>query len=179
MRYRLALAAQTLSAAVDGLASLEITHGCQAWLSWATLGRRSECRPDGVLREPETRWRQAKPKEQEETMPRFARRNLFPGKIRLAVTFTGIIFAVLLMVVESGLFLEFSTTTSSLIDRSRADLWIGAHHFPRASSTRFAQLPASPPRRSTSRGLRSGSTVADLNAPDVERARHHPRRRSL
>src|ERR1700723_1870555 len=44
----------------------------------------------------------------------------------LAVTFTGIIFAVLLMVVESGLFLEFSTTTSSLIDRSRPDLWIGA-----------------------------------------------------
>ena len=30
------------------------------------------------------------------------------------------------MVVESGLFLEFSTTTSSLIDRSRPDLWIGA-----------------------------------------------------
>ena len=82
MRYRLALAAQTLSAAVDGLASLEIAHGCQAWLSWAPLGRRSESRPDGVLRGPETRWREAKPKEQEETMPRLARRNLFPGKIR-------------------------------------------------------------------------------------------------
>ena len=90
MRYRLALDAQTLSAAVDGLASLEITHGCQAWLSWAPLGRRSECRLDGVLRGPETRWREAKPKEQEETMPRLARCNLFHVKIRLAVTFTGV-----------------------------------------------------------------------------------------
>jgi hypothetical protein len=55
-----------LWAAVHGL--LQITHGCQAWLSWAPLGRRSETRLDGILRglaNPETRWREAKPKEQE------------------------------------------------------------------------------------------------------------------
>jgi hypothetical protein len=44
MRHRLALVAQTLWAAVHGLASLQITHGCKAWLSWAPLGRRSETR---------------------------------------------------------------------------------------------------------------------------------------
>ena len=42
MIHRLALVAQTLGAAV--LASLQITHGCKAWLSWAPLGRRSETR---------------------------------------------------------------------------------------------------------------------------------------
>ena len=68
MRHRLQLVAQTLCAAVHGLASLQITHDCQAWLSWALLGRRSEARLDAILRRlanPETRWREAKPKEQE------------------------------------------------------------------------------------------------------------------
>ena len=63
-------------------------------------------------------------------MPPLARRNLFHDKIRLAVTLTGITFAVVLVVVELGLFLGFSTTTSSLIDRSRADLWIGSRRVP-------------------------------------------------
>jgi putative ABC transport system permease protein len=116
-----------------GLACLQITHGCQAWFSWAPLGRRSEIRLDRILRglaNPETRWREAKPKEQEKTMPPLARRNLFHDKIRLAVTLTGITFAVLLVVVELGLFLGFSTTTSSLIDRSRADFWIASRNVP-------------------------------------------------
>jgi hypothetical protein len=109
-------------------------------------------------------------------MPPLARRNLFHDKIRLALTLTGITFAVLLVVVELGLFLGFSTTTSSLIDRSRADLRSPpgmcptssrAHHFPNASSTRFAQLPASPPRRSTSRDLRAGSINSRIALPSI------------
>jgi putative ABC transport system permease protein len=63
-------------------------------------------------------------------MPPIARRNLFHDKIRLAVTLTGITFAVVLVVVELGLFLGFSTTTSSLIDRAQADLWIASKHVP-------------------------------------------------
>lgn len=63
-------------------------------------------------------------------MPPIARRNLFHDKIRLAVTLTGITFAVVLVVVEVGLFLGFSTTTSSLIDRSGADLWVASKHVP-------------------------------------------------
>src|SRR5215469_14701248 len=63
-------------------------------------------------------------------MPPLARRNLFHDKIRLAVTLTGITFAVVLVVVERGLFLGFSTTTSSLIDRSGADLWIASKRVP-------------------------------------------------
>jgi hypothetical protein len=68
MRHGLTLVAQTLWATVDGLASQQVTHGCQAWLCWAPLGRRSETMLDRILRglaNPETRWREAKPKEQE------------------------------------------------------------------------------------------------------------------
>jgi hypothetical protein len=68
MRHRLTLVAQTLLAAVYEPASLQIAHACQVWLSWAPLGRRSEIGLDGILRglaNPETRWREAKPREQE------------------------------------------------------------------------------------------------------------------
>lgn len=57
-------------------------------------------------------------------MPPLARRNLFHDKVRLAVTLTGIVFSVVLIVVELGLFVGFTVTTSSIIDRSNADLWI-------------------------------------------------------
>jgi putative ABC transport system permease protein len=63
-------------------------------------------------------------------MPPIARKNLFHDKIRLAVTLTGITFAVVLMVVELGLFLGFSTTTTGLIDHSNADLWVASEHVP-------------------------------------------------
>jgi putative ABC transport system permease protein len=63
-------------------------------------------------------------------MPLLARRNLFHDKIRLTVTVTGIVFAVVLIVVELGLFVGFSVTTSSLVDNSNADLWVTSRHVP-------------------------------------------------
>jgi putative ABC transport system permease protein len=63
-------------------------------------------------------------------MPPLARRNLFHDKVRLAVTLTGIVFAVVLIVVELGLFVGFTETTSSLIDHSGADLWVTSRHVP-------------------------------------------------
>jgi putative ABC transport system permease protein len=57
-------------------------------------------------------------------------RNLIHDKVRFAVTLTGIVFAVVLIVVQMGLFLGFTTTTSSLIDRSGADLWITSARVP-------------------------------------------------
>jgi putative ABC transport system permease protein len=63
-------------------------------------------------------------------MPILAWRNLIHDKMRLGVTLTGIVFAVVLIVVEFGLFLGFMTTTSGLIDRSGADLWIIAERVP-------------------------------------------------
>src|SRR5260370_26103826 len=55
-----------------------------------------------------------------------ALRNLIHDRVRLIVTLVGVIFAVVLINVEIGLFLGFTTTTSSLIDRSGADLWVMA-----------------------------------------------------
>jgi putative ABC transport system permease protein len=63
-------------------------------------------------------------------MSPLARRNLFHDKIRLAVTLTGVAFAVALMVIELGLFFGFTKTTSCLIDHSHADLWVTARHVP-------------------------------------------------
>jgi putative ABC transport system permease protein len=63
-------------------------------------------------------------------MPPLAQRNLLHDKVRLAVTLTGIVFAVVLIVVELGLFVGFTVTTSSVIDRSKADLWIVSKNTP-------------------------------------------------
>jgi putative ABC transport system permease protein len=57
-------------------------------------------------------------------MPPLAQRNLMHDKVRLAVTLTGVVFAVVLIVVELGLFVGFTVTTSSIIDKSKVDLWI-------------------------------------------------------
>ena len=57
-------------------------------------------------------------------------RNLVHDKVRLLVTVTGVVFAVVLIVVQLGLFLGFTTTTSGLIDHSHADLWITAARVP-------------------------------------------------
>lgn len=53
-----------------------------------------------------------------------ARRNLFHDKVRFAVTLTGIALA--LIIIQFGLFLGFTTTTSNNIDHSNADLWVSA-----------------------------------------------------
>lgn len=52
--------------------------------------------------------------------------NLVHDKVRLGVTLTGIVFAVVLIVVELGLFVGFTSATTGLIDHSRAELWITA-----------------------------------------------------
>lgn len=63
-------------------------------------------------------------------MPPLARRNLLHDKVRFTVTLTGIVFAVVLIVVELGLFIGFTVTTSSLVDHSGADLWVTSKHVP-------------------------------------------------
>lgn len=57
-------------------------------------------------------------------MTRLAWRNLFHDRVKLAVTLTGIVFAVVLIAVQVGLFLGFATTTSTVIDHSGADIWV-------------------------------------------------------
>ncbi len=64
------------------------------------------------------------------TFSELAWRNLVHDKVRLLVTVTGVVFAVVLIVVQFGLFLGFATTTSGLIDHSGADLWVMSSRVP-------------------------------------------------
>ncbi len=83
-------------------------------------------------------------------MSLLARRNLVHDKVRLAVTLTGVVFAVVLIIVELGLFLGFTGTTSRLIDHSDADLWVvapGTPYFDLSAplnETRLYQAKATP-----------------------------------
>src|SRR6516162_11757363 len=83
-------------------------------------------------------------------MALLARRNLFHDRIRFAVTLTGIVFALVLIIIQFGLFLGFTTTTSNNIDHSKADLWIvfrGVGYFDTSrafSERKFYQVLATP-----------------------------------
>src|SRR5260370_360966 len=56
-------------------------------------------------------------------MPPLAQRNLFHDKGRLTVTLTGIVFSVVLIVLQLDLFFGFTTATSNLTDHSGAHFW--------------------------------------------------------
>jgi putative ABC transport system permease protein len=51
-------------------------------------------------------------------------RNLFHDRIRLAVTLVGILFSIVLVAVQLGLYLGASNIITANIDRAKADLWI-------------------------------------------------------
>ena len=53
-------------------------------------------------------------------------RNLFHDRIRLAVTLVGILFSIVLVAVQLGLYLGSSRMITGMIERSNSDLWITA-----------------------------------------------------
>jgi putative ABC transport system permease protein len=53
-------------------------------------------------------------------------RNLFHDRIRLAVTLVGILFSIVLVAVQLGLYLGASKMITDNIDHAKADLWIAA-----------------------------------------------------
>ena len=55
---------------------------------------------------------------------KLAARNLFHDRLRLAATITGILFSVVLVTVQMGLFVSFGTMVTTMIDHASADLWI-------------------------------------------------------
>lgn len=55
-----------------------------------------------------------------------ASRNLFHDRVRLAVTLIGILFSIVLVAVQLGLYLGASRMITAHIDHSKADLWITA-----------------------------------------------------
>jgi putative ABC transport system permease protein len=57
-------------------------------------------------------------------------KNLVHDKVRLGVTLTGIVFALVLVLIQFGLFLGFLDTTANIVASSGADLWITAPGIP-------------------------------------------------
>ena len=51
-------------------------------------------------------------------------RNLFHDRIRLAVTLVGILFSIVLVAVQLGLYLGASNMITAKIDQANAELWI-------------------------------------------------------
>ena len=54
-------------------------------------------------------------------------RNLFHDRIRLAVTLIGILFSIVLVAVQLGLYLGSSRMITANIDHANADLWVTAY----------------------------------------------------
>ena len=57
---------------------------------------------------------------------RIALRNLLHDRVRLAVTLTGVVFAVVLIAVQGGLFVGFTRATSCVIDNTEAEVWVAS-----------------------------------------------------
>jgi putative ABC transport system permease protein len=56
--------------------------------------------------------------------PKLAFRNLFHDTISLVVTLTGIVFSVVLLAVQCGLYLGSERTIAAVLDQVKADLWV-------------------------------------------------------
>jgi putative ABC transport system permease protein len=55
---------------------------------------------------------------------RIASRNLFQDRIRFIATVIGIVFSIVLITIQMGLFLSFQRMVTTMIDHTTADLWI-------------------------------------------------------
>src|SRR5262249_47414650 len=55
---------------------------------------------------------------------RLASRNLFHDRLRFVATVVGIVFSIVLVTVQLGLYLGFGRVVTTMIDHASADLWI-------------------------------------------------------
>lgn len=76
-------------------------------------------------------------------MASIARKNLFEDLPRFLVAQAGIMFAVSLVTIQTGLLDGFTRSTTRLVDQSRADLWVAStelEHFELTSAIPFERL---------------------------------------
>jgi putative ABC transport system permease protein len=66
-----------------------------------------------------------------------ASRNLFQDRLRFLATLIGIVFSVVLVMVQLGLYLGFGRMVTTMIDHASADLWVVSHGA-RSFEERFA-----------------------------------------
>src|SRR5213076_1509023 len=53
-----------------------------------------------------------------------ASRNLFQDRLRFVTTLIGIVFSVVLVMVQMGLYLGFGRMVTTMVDHAAADLWV-------------------------------------------------------
>jgi putative ABC transport system permease protein len=53
-----------------------------------------------------------------------ASRNLFHDRLRFVTTVVGIVFSIVLVTVQTGLYVSFGRMVTTMIDHAPADLWI-------------------------------------------------------
>ncbi|MCC7156713.1 MAG: FtsX-like permease family protein [Bryobacterales bacterium] len=87
-------------------------------------------------------------------MATIAWKNLFHDRTRLFVTLVGIVFALVLILVQFGLFLSFLETSSNIVANSHVDLWISAPSIPHVNG---------------GSALAEGKRYQALSVPGVER----------
>jgi putative ABC transport system permease protein len=57
-------------------------------------------------------------------VPKLASRNLFHDRLSLAVTLTGIVFSVVLVAVQTGLYLGSERMIAAMLDHAKGELWV-------------------------------------------------------
>ena len=55
---------------------------------------------------------------------KLARRNLFHDRLRFIATVIGIVFSIVLVTVQMGLFMSFDNMVTTIIDHDRSAMWI-------------------------------------------------------
>src|SRR5271156_2147161 len=55
---------------------------------------------------------------------KLASRNLLQDRLRFVATVIGIVFSIVLVMIQLGLFLSFERMVTTMIDHAEADLWI-------------------------------------------------------
>ena len=84
-------------------------------------------------------------------------RNLFHDRLRLVATVIGIVFSIVLVMVQMGLFLGFGKMVTTMIDNASADLWVMPKGNVSAADTMIACQPQKWIRLSTSENMRAFS----------------------
>ena len=67
-------------------------------------------------------------------MANLAWKNLIHDKTRLVVTLVGVVFALVLVLIQMGLFLGFLETTANIVVDSKADIWIASPKIPHVNA---------------------------------------------
>ena len=116
--------------ALPAVAKALIVFGGSLVLSWASSVAFTRLLRVSYPRSPDVRCRRCRadaPRGGTDGMPltfTLAARNLFHDRLRFVATMVGIVFSVVLVMVQMGLYLGFGRMVTTMIDHASTDLWV-------------------------------------------------------